>query len=112
MEQLESSLQNAYDNSDAIFVEVYEERLWEASEKGDVLNPSASGRTVAEWTELFHERRRKTWGDKLAGPFPLTHRHTFKRTFKSKKKKQVLHYVHGSKCAPGKYGVIVISQSG
>ncbi len=109
--ELESTLQNAWDNSDAIFVEIYEQRFWEAETAGPVLNPNASGRTTGDWASLFHERRRNDWAQKLGDPFRLTHRHTFKRTIASKTDNQVFYYINASKCSSGstpKYGVIVI----
>ncbi len=109
--ELESTLQNAWDNSDAIFVEIYEQKLWEAETAGPVLNPNASGRTIRDWANLFHQRRRTDWAQKLGDPFPLTHRHTFKRTISSNTDHQFFYYINPSKCGVGsapQYGVVVI----
>jgi hypothetical protein len=110
--ELDSTFQNAWDNSDAIFVEIYEQRFWEAETAGPVLNPNASGRTIADWANKFHERRRADWVPRgLADPFPLAHRHTFKRTINSTTDTQILYYINGSKCGTGgsaNYGVIQI----
>jgi len=99
---LDSTLRNAWDNSDGIFVEIYEERLWEVQQLGP------TGATLAAWTERFHERRRAM--QHRPDPFPLSHSHTFKHT--AKQGAQQLFYVHGTKChqARGKrYGQITVS---
>lgn len=109
--ELESALQNAWDNSDAIFVEIYEQKLWEAETAGPVLNPNASGRTIRDWANLFHQRQRTDWAQELGDPFPLTHRHTFKRTISSNTDHQFFYYINPSKCGVGsapQYGVVVI----
>jgi hypothetical protein len=108
--ELESTLRNAWDNSDAIFLEIYEERLWEAETAGPVLDPNATGRTIGEWAEAFHKRRRDFGGAKIPDPFPMTHRHVFKRTISSETDNQLLYYVNSAKCGSGgaNYGVIVI----
>jgi len=109
--ELESTLQNAWDNSDAIFVEIYEQRFWEAEVGGPVLNPRASGRTIADWANLFHQRRQQDWSSKLGEAFPLTHRHVFKRTISSRTANQLFYYVNPAKCGAGntaKFGAIVI----
>ena len=122
-QDLESTLQNAWDNSDGIFVEIYEARFWEAEmQPKSVLDRSASKRTIAEWAEKFHKRRRKFWApggyaeknlgiEGIPDPFPMTHRHTFKRTIDSETETQLLYYIHGSKCGKESnvnYGVIAI----
>jgi len=109
--ELESTLQNAWDNSDAIFVEIYEQEFWEAETAGPVLNPNASGRTIGDWANLFHERRRNDWASKIPDPFSLTHSHVFKRTIDSQTDSQLFYYVNGSKCGVGNtthFGAIVI----
>jgi len=109
--ELESTLQNAWDNSDAIFVEIYEQRFWEAEVGGPVLNPNASGRTIGDWANLFHERRRNDWAAKIPEPFPLTHSHVFKRTINSPTANQLFYYVNPSKCGAGNaasFGAIVM----
>jgi len=110
--ELESTFQNAWDNSDAIFVEIYEQRFWEAETAGPVLNPNASGLTIGQWANRFHERRRTFWLPRgLADPFPLTHHHTFRRTISSTTENQVFYYINGSQCGAGgsaNYGVIQI----
>ncbi len=96
---LQSALENAWRNSPAVFVEIYEDRFWEAQAGGPVLGPGASTpRTIGQWAERFHERRRNDW-PRVPDPFPLTHSHTFRRTSASKAEKEVFHYIHGSKWA-------------
>ncbi|MEQ1502959.1 MAG: hypothetical protein ABMB14_12050 [Myxococcota bacterium] len=93
---LDSALANAFDNSAAVFVEAYEDRLWEASAAGAL----PSGYTLAEWTARFQARL-------AADEEALVHRFTFDadddagRTFT---------YVHGAKCAEsdGAWGEIVV----
>jgi hypothetical protein len=109
--ELESALQNAWDNSDAVFLEIYEQRLWQAETAGPILDPGASGRTIGEWAEMFHERRRDFWADQIPDPFPMTHRHTFRRTTGSESDDQLLYYMNSAKCDLGsspQYGVIII----
>jgi len=54
---VDSALQNAWDNSDSIYVELYERKVQQA-DAGGVL---PSGLTLGQWTERFHERRRVTF---------------------------------------------------
>jgi hypothetical protein len=77
-----------------------------------VLDPNASRRTIGDWANLFHQRRRNNWAQELGDPFTLTHRHTFKRTISSNTDKQFFYYVNPSKCGIGsapRYGVVVIA---
>ncbi len=91
---LDGTFGNAWDNSDASFVEIYEERFREADNtNAGVLVPG--GRTTGEWVEGFHERRR-TLFPHIADPFPVMHRHTFQRTVSHGK--QVFHYFNPSRC--------------
>lgn len=95
---LESTLQNAWDNSDAVFLEIYEQRLWEAESSGGVLDPAASGRTLGEWAEELHDRRRTDPNlTALGDPLPLLHAHRFTRTLAGSGYESY-YYVHGSKC--------------
>jgi Beta-galactosidase len=95
---LESSLQNLWDNSDGVYLEIYEQRLFEAN--GDVLDASASGRTLAQWDEELHQRRRAFFPT-LPDPRPLSHRHTFTGTTAGEER----HYLHPASCQAG---VIVV----
>lgn len=111
-EELESALQNAWDNSDAIFLEIYELRLLEAEWVGPILDPTASGQTIGDWTDRFHQRRREDWIPQgIPDPFPPVHRHTFRRTTAAEPQDQLLYYINASKCSEGEvpnYGVIRI----
>ena len=107
--ELESTLENAWDNSDAIFVEIYEQLFWAVETGGPVLDPSRSGLTIGEWAERFHERRRDFWGDKIPEPFPLTYSHVFTRTNGTPGQEQRFYYVNSAAdSASSHYGVITI----
>jgi hypothetical protein len=103
---VESAFQNAWDNSDATFVEIYEQRLWEIENQPGGLLPS--GDTVGAWNDDFDARQRATLPPSVSLG-SLTHRHTFKRTITTGRNK-LLSYIHGSKCGVGNatYGVIAI----
>lgn len=101
--ELESALQNAYDNSDAIFVEIYQARLLEVD-----ADPTLLSRPLADYAEDFHRRRRDDWPH-LGDPYPLTHRHRFRRSIDADTGNEIFHYVHGSKCGAdgtANYGAI------
>ncbi|MCI0536351.1 MAG: hypothetical protein L0Z50_14110, partial [Verrucomicrobiales bacterium] len=101
---VDSALQNAWDNSDGIYVELYERNALQA--QPGVL---PSGLSLAQWAERFHARRRTNF-PAIPDPFPATYRHTFTRTSPSGGPEE-LHYVNGSKCFDGagaNYGVIEI----
>ena len=108
----DSALQNAWSNSQGVYVELYEDRFWEAvRQPNGIIDPAGSGHTMLQWANDFHGRR-VTLFPTLPPPFPSTHRHTFTtsaaRTF---------YYVHGSKCgvgnaAPGAIVVLPAAQSG
>jgi hypothetical protein len=105
--ELQSALSNAWVNSDASFVEVYEERFWEATRAGGAVPPG--GRTLGQWADVFHERRRAMFRD-LPDPFPRTHRHTFRRAGAGRS--ETVYYFDPSTCrAPGaQVGTIVIER--
>lgn len=111
---LDAILRNGFENSDGIFVEIYEPLLWEAEETGAVLDPAApTPRTLNDWTNEFLKRRRNnhfttTLG--LADPFPREWRHTFQRTIGTTGN-EIYHYVDPAVCGTGpvsEYGAIVI----
>lgn len=96
---VDSALQNALSNSQGVYVELYEERYWEAAHQPNgIVDPLGSGRTMAQWATQFHNRRR-TLFPTLGDPFPTTYRHTFTRSASSGN--QILYYIHGSKCGTG-----------
>ena len=80
-DSLYSALQNGASNAPhVVFVEVYEERFWEEKMRVGARYPTASGkRTVGQWDDFFHTRRRALFPD-LPNPEPTTHSHTFART--------------------------------
>jgi hypothetical protein len=91
-DQLDSALSSAYDNSDAVFVEIYEQMFAQWN------NPS-TGVDFKAWVAKFHERRRgELFRDKAPDPFPYVHGHRFQHTGKRRNEAQVIRYVHGSKC--------------
>jgi hypothetical protein len=97
----DSALQNALSNSQGVYVELYEERYWEAAHQPNgVIDPLGSGRTMAQWTTQFHNRRRSLF-PAIPEPFPTTYRHTFTRTLVQPSGNQTFYYVHGSKCGVG-----------
>jgi len=110
-EELESTLLNAWDNSDAVFVEAYETLLWQITTNGGPLDPAKTNRTLGQWADEFHRRRRDDWIPQgLDDPFPTIHRKTFFRT-SNDYGDQLFHYVNGTTCGSGEtvnYGVIAI----
>ncbi|MEZ4221365.1 MAG: hypothetical protein R3B13_10610 [Polyangiaceae bacterium] len=108
--ELESALENSWSNSDAVFCEVYEQMAWRAVHApGRVLDSSASGRTLGQWADAFHSRRRSAFPE-LGEPYPLLHAHTFKRPSGAS---GVLRfsYMNGTKCLPDAHvGVIEIEE--
>ncbi|HXG57646.1 MAG TPA: hypothetical protein VNL91_01325 [Thermoanaerobaculia bacterium] len=102
---VDSTLLNALANSQGIFVELYEERFWESvRQPSGVISPApaGSGRTMAQWSAEFHNRRR-TLFPSLGDPRPTVHRFTFTTT-------GTFHYIHGSRCGVGNAtpGTIVV----
>jgi hypothetical protein len=110
---VESALQNALSNSQGVYVELYEERFWEAVHQPNaIVDPLGSGRTMGQWATELHNRRR-TLFPSLGDPFPSKYRHTFTRTTLSAGN-QILYYIHGSKCGVGSSvaGAVVILPPG
>ncbi len=106
-----SSLQNAWDNSDAVFFEIYEDVFWEAANKNRGILTSA-GKTIGNWADDFHRRRNDPiFPNFIAAknPFPTTYSKTFTKLAQGSDP-QNLFYVHGMKCGLGKqeWGQIVI----
>ncbi len=58
-DELQSTLQNLRDNSDATYLEIYEDNLWEVQRENGVLVPNAQDKTntLQEWTDLMIDRR-------------------------------------------------------
>jgi hypothetical protein len=110
----DSALQNAWSNSQGIYVELYEERFWEAvHQPNGIIDPAGSGQTMTQWANQFQTRRRSLFAT-LPDPFPATYRHTFTRTLPASAGNQVHYYVHGSKCGIGKAtpGAVVVLAAG
>jgi hypothetical protein len=108
---LDAALVNAKVNSTATFIEVFEERVWEARTVGGPLVPIIRGpgvsanatavvaapRTLADWDAYYRERR---------GPTPMTYSFTFYRTAVAGS--QVFEYAESSKLATMNTGVIYL----
>ncbi|MEM6663092.1 MAG: beta-galactosidase [Pseudomonadota bacterium] len=111
-EDLDSAFENALQNSDAVFVEAYEQVLWKIIENGGDLDPGAvTPRTLNEWSAEFIQRRRIPYflNQGLPKNLPRTHSHTFTRTIGAKGA-EIYHYVDPARCGdvPANYGVIRI----
>ncbi len=105
--QLDDALENGYCNSEATFVEIYEERAWEARITGAVLDKpkpqlcdlsGMTSRTLGAWSDTLLARRNQR-GRALGLPNfrGSEHRHTFKRTVATGS--QTFRYTHGSRCS-------------
>jgi hypothetical protein len=108
---LDSTLLNAWDSSDAGYLEIYEQRHWEAQRYEESGVVQASGNTLAQWTEKLHRRRRNQLVSitNVPDPFPTTYSYTFHKAPESVGN-QTIYYYNPSKCGPGnpKTGVVVI----
>ena len=107
---LDLTFQNEWDNSDGMFIEIYEEIFWLVQNTAKGILPRSS-KTIAGWADDFHKRRNDpTFPNYIAAgnPFPSTFSHTFKNTANGAT--QYLYFIHGSKCGAGKqeWGAIVI----
>lgn len=112
--ETDSAMQNATSNSQGIYVELYEDRFWEAvRQPNGIVSPGGSGKTLRQWGDDLHGRRRALFPT-LPDPFPATHRHTFTRALPDQGGNQTFHYVHGSKCGTGKAlpGAVVVLAPG
>ena len=79
--QLASALDNMWSNSNSAMLEIYEARAWEANNA--ILDPSlppAQRRTLAQWNQRLHDRRRTNF-PALGDPTPTTISFTFNQTF-------------------------------
>jgi len=68
------ALKNAWVNSDASFVELYEGPLWVAVHMNNGKLPG--GKTIGQWTDTFIERRRTKFSS-MSDPAPTTFKQTF-----------------------------------
>lgn len=109
--ELDDTLTNLEATSDGVFLEIYEQRLWEASRKnGGVLDPSKPvllQRTLRDWSDLLYARQRALFPT-LPDPRPLSWSRLLTRT--NPIGPQYFYYRHGSKCGNGasQYGTIVV----
>ncbi len=102
---VDSTLVNAQVNSQAIYVELYKERYWEAvRQPNGIIDPAGSGKTMAQWVSEFQTRRVSLFPT-LGDPLPKTYRHTF-----TSSSTLTLHYIHGAKCGigPATPGAIIV----
>ena len=78
--QLESALDNMWSNSNSAMLEVYEAHAWQAGDAVlDPTLPPRAQRTLAQWNERLHERRRNDF-PALGDPAPTTISFTFTRS--------------------------------
>lgn len=109
--QLDTTLQNFFDNTDGVFFEIYEPLLWLVSNTSNGILPG-SRRTLAAWAGVMHARRTDksySWLDEAPDPFPATYSRRFRRTAAGDAP-QILTYIHGMKCGngAGEWGQIII----
>jgi len=103
---VDSALQNELLNSQGIFLELYEERFWEAvHQPNGVIAPAGSGFTMSQWSDQLRNRRLNLF-PALGNPFPTTYAHTF--TLPQGLSSQTLYYVHGAKCGVANPAAIII----
>jgi hypothetical protein len=86
--QLESALENGWENSTAGMIEIYEERLWQAR--------SLHNLDIATWDRDYRDRRAQQRGFPSDQP---SHSHVFVRTIGGNKG-QVHTYINGTRCDP------------
>jgi len=80
MAQIESALENMWANSNSAMLEIYEARAWEANDSIlDPTLPPVQQRTLAQWNQRLHDRRRKNFSG-LGDPTPTTISFTFTRS--------------------------------
>jgi hypothetical protein len=78
--QLASALDNMWSHSNSAMLEIYEARAWEANDAIlDPTLPSRQQRTLAQWNQRLHERRRNNF-PALGDPAPTTISFTFTRS--------------------------------
>lgn len=112
---VESALWNLTINSNAVFIELYEQRLWEISEllgtgpTARVLdpgrrtlpatNPAPYTKNLNAWANELHDRRKVLAGminsKYFADPFPTTYEHAFSQPIS---KPTIYFYINPSKC--------------
>jgi hypothetical protein len=106
---LDATFENLELNApEATYLEIYEERQWEAQQIGGVLDPAGSALTLGDWGNLLRDRQRAEF-PALRDPEPTAHAWQMHYTIASGS--QIIHYVNPAKCAlPGfRYGAISIN---
>lgn len=113
---VESSLWDLTINSNGVFIELYEERLWEifqtlgAGATAPVLdpgrtslvgNPAPFSKNLYAWANELHDRRKQlvTTNPNQADPFPTIYEHTFSQPLNWG---QTYYYINPSKCLSGR----------
>jgi hypothetical protein len=101
-ETLDSTIRNAWNSSDAAYLEIYEQRLWEALRHEASGVVQSSGHTMGAWDEKMHTRRRNRLVavTTVPDPFPSTYSYTFHRTPGSMGD-QTIYYYNAGRCGPG-----------
>lgn len=126
---VESALWNLTINSNGVFIELYEQRLWEiyhslgTGAAAVVLDPTRTGlpaghparfsKNLLTWSEELHDRR-KTLVDPtnphLGDPFPAFYTHTFSKAIAAP---ETYYYINPSKCLmtidPNRVGQITVA---
>jgi hypothetical protein len=125
---VESALWNLTINSNGVFIELYEQRVWEISHTlrtgpdAAVLdanrielnaNPAPYSKNLFTWSEELHERRKQLvdqTNPHLGDPFPASHQHTFSKVIVAP---ETYYYINPVKCwlttDPNRVGQITVS---
>lgn len=115
---VESSLWDLTINSNGVFIELYEERLWEIFQTlgtgatASVLdptrtslpagNPAPFSKNLFTWANELHDRRKQlvnAANPNLADPFPTIYEHTFSQPLNWG---ETYYYINPSKCLSGR----------
>ena len=126
---VESALWNLTINSNGVFIELYEQPLWEiyhslgTGRTAAVLDPSRTSlpagnparysKNLFTWSEELHRRRRALvdpTNPHLSDPFPTVHTHTFSKVIAAP---ETYYYINPSKCSlttdPNRVGQIIVN---
>jgi len=111
--QLQGSLEDVWQESNGLFLEIYEARFWQAKRLGKELVDAAFGPTFADYDQRYLDRRRELDADfgwaTESSPFRETY--SFTMSAASVLGPVYYPYVHGSGCrtnALPNFGVIVV----
>lgn len=80
--ELDLALQNTWDNTDGVYLEIYEDIFWGAANANRGVLPR-SGKTLAQWADELHRRRVDPAFPQFTAarnPFPSTYSFTFQRS--------------------------------